>query len=126
MTAPGATAPDVGTWDQPRAGGLPWGSSVEADWRAWAIEHRSDGPGGREAFREAQRLWQVADAYAHGYVKAIERERGRGCAKAWDDAAYAFGHEYERAAWLYAIGRGGFRDGYARAWEKFLAARGLA
>lgn len=73
---------------------------------------------------EAKRLGQVADAYAHGWLAgrvgadltAESREELR-------ELAYAFGLEYEHAAWLHVTAGSG-RPGYARAWEDALAARG--
>lgn len=117
--------PMTATW-RPYKGDLeepfPWGKTTPEDWDVWRGDYEP-GP----ARQTAGRLWQVADAYAHGYVKALQ-DAGQldpGSVDVWSSAAYAFGHEYERAAWLYATERKHFRDGYARAWEMHLEAKGL-
>jgi hypothetical protein len=108
---------------------FPWGRTGEADWARWRRD-RFIGTEGlsrvelAEAREAARRLGQVADAYAHGYVAGLGLPFGEEQQR-YADAAYAFGHEYEQAAWLYAAKRVVGRAGYARAWEDHLRGRGL-
>lgn len=108
-----------------RRGPFPWGQTSLSEWSTWLDMRTREAD--EAANREARRLWQVADAYAHGYAAAMKRNPDATPAyrAAVESAAYAFGHEYEHAAWMYAHGWGNFRDGYMRAWELHLEAKGL-
>jgi hypothetical protein len=95
-----------------------FGRSSEADREAWRKLHYGT------PVEEAKRLGQVADAYAHGWLAGrVGADLTPESREELRAMAYAFGIEYEHAAWLH-VTAGSARPGYARAWEEALATRG--